>query len=782
MNATALASNRFSKTIIVVLITILFAFLLLPDVPITRFHFNLAHLDPSWAATLAEMTAAGASQGRDLIFTGGPLSSLYTRYFQPQLAPLIIVFSAVVWASFVFVACAIAEKTRPTLVSVLLLVPLLTQTLQPDATFMAFPMLFALAQLQAPRSNHVLNGFIFAFAAAALVACKFSILPLALLSAVVMDLNALSKRSIPANTLLLFGFLFAIHVLTGSEASTFPLYLAMSLNTSAGYSDAMSMTGNPLRLAIYLVAIALFVFALAATMVRNLRGSASAFVELSVFLIFVGFIFLTFKSGFVRQDLHELFAWSGLTWATCAFLCIRWPTAQGGASPRVAILVAVALVASLATPVFTLRAAGQGPLGPVAKLEAAWAEAKSTYAAATDPHGWWDAQLAHREQARATLKATIAYPQFEGGVDMIASEQGKLIANGSDFTPRPTIQEYTTYTPQAIAANRAFFLGENAPKNLLLKPETIDTRYPSTAEGPLWPDFFRLYEIKGELDGHIWLVRRAVPLPDLLGPPTVSIARFRQPVPIQGDGPLFVKLDIRRTAIGSLVSMAYKLPRVMMKVTTSRGETLTFRLIPEIAREGFLLSPLVQSSTDMQMLLGDPEARSRLPKITSIELMAGSMASFYYDANIPVSIQNLDIPFAPANAFPHMMDVSAIVESNSMNPPMLRMTSEGVFAHPPSMLVAKTGGHSRLLLGFGIDAAAYAGTNRTNGVCFRALPENGSEPLFDRCLDPMAQPADRGVQTAEISLPAGMASIRLETACRDDCSFDWSYWSKARFE
>lgn len=38
-------------------------------------------LDLSWVAALGEAAARGETFGRDLIFTGGPLSALYTRYF-----------------------------------------------------------------------------------------------------------------------------------------------------------------------------------------------------------------------------------------------------------------------------------------------------------------------------------------------------------------------------------------------------------------------------------------------------------------------------------------------------------------------------------------------------------------------------------------------------------------------------------------------------------------------------------------------------------------------------
>ena len=41
-------------------------------------------LDPSWMAVLGEASAHGWRFGRDIIFTSGPLSAIYTRWFQPD--------------------------------------------------------------------------------------------------------------------------------------------------------------------------------------------------------------------------------------------------------------------------------------------------------------------------------------------------------------------------------------------------------------------------------------------------------------------------------------------------------------------------------------------------------------------------------------------------------------------------------------------------------------------------------------------------------------------------
>ena len=73
---------------------------------------------------------------------------------------------------------------------------------------------------------------------------------------------------------------------------------------------------------------------------------------------------------------------------------------------------------------------------------------------------------------------------------------------------------------------------------------------------------------------------------------------------------------------------------------------------------------------------------------------------------------------------------------------------------------------------------SWSGGNTTNGVCFRILDAEGKTALWERCLDPLKVEADRVGQKASVPLPAGTERIVLETDCRGDCGWDWSYWSE----
>ncbi|OYX09215.1 MAG: hypothetical protein B7Z15_14435, partial [Rhizobiales bacterium 32-66-8] len=282
-----------------ILFIALFAFLLASQFSPLQFGFGIDGLDPSWSAALAERIAAGASQGRDLVFPLGPLSPLYSRYFQPETAPYIIAFSVVFWITFLYAALSISFE-RNVFVLLLLLLPFVSVASSFDALFMTLPLLFTIGQFWRSRATSIGVALFYALACAAMVAAKFSVMPLALLSCILLDVRAVLKRSLPVFTLALWLFLFTIHVGTGSDAGTFVQYVVMSFDTSAGYTEAMGSKGSILRLALYLAAVSVFASVLLVSAWTSIRDGGWIFGETARLLMFAGLLFMTFKAGFVR--------------------------------------------------------------------------------------------------------------------------------------------------------------------------------------------------------------------------------------------------------------------------------------------------------------------------------------------------------------------------------------------------------------------------------------------------------------------------------------------------
>jgi hypothetical protein len=101
---------------------------------------------------------------------------------------------------------------------------------------------------------------------------------------------------------------------------------------------------------------------------------------------------------------------------------------------------------------------------------------------------------------------------------------------------------------------------------------------------------------------------------------------------------------------------------------------------------------------------------------------------------------------------------------------------------PPSELVFEAdGSERRLTLTYGLLPDAYEGAGQTDGVTYLIeWRSSGGQvrKIFEHRLDPLRRPADRGAQTAEVALPAGILpgdELRLQIEPGASDSWDWAY-------
>ena len=103
-------------------------------------------------------------------------------------------------------------------------------------------------------------------------------------------------------------------------------------------------------------------------------------------------------------------------------------------------------------------------------------------------------------------------------------------------------------------------------------------------------------------------------------------------------------------------------------------------------------------------------------------------------------------------------------------------------AHPDSDLwVPSPAQAKRIEWDFGIIPAAYERTGgRTDGVEFAVtglLPSGGTRMLFERTLDPVSRPADRGRQQVVVAYhPVPGEILHFTTRPGKSNAFDWAYW------
>jgi hypothetical protein len=756
---------------------------------------SAAGLDPSWVMVLGEAARLHLGFGEGILFTGGPLSSVYTHYpdsvsFVPKVAARLLV--VVVLALLI---TNVARNTRRYRVAfaigVLLQAP-------GDHLLLALPFLAALSALTAKELRlQPASSLLAVIATAVGTLAKFSVAPVALVTFVAVDFARAAQGRRPVHsvgyavaTFLLFAFF--------DHAATFTAYLTTSLEVTMGYSDAMSVAGSSSELIAYLVVSLCFLLGIVLTERRAVQSSRLPWkAAASRTAVFVVYLFLVWKEGFVRHDLRSLNAWGGLAIALVAYAAVSPEPSSSAWRDRVVLpsCVTTGLLLELVVAPFLLHRAIQMPFGAI--YSEPFLRGKNVVAelgtVLSSPSRWRRLVEQRKAEAEETIRRERPLPRLDGSVDTIGSIQARVLANRLDYRPRPSFQEYATYTRGLSEANRRSLV-EHGPDYLLFESEPLDGRHPALAEGPLWPDILRLYQPESLVNGVLVLRRRSEPLGDLLGKATFATVRLGQEavLPTTSD-PLFLEIDLEKNLLGRLASLLFRAPIVTIVVTYADGRTEKHRLIPGIAASGFLVSPTVSDSRGFFLLAsGRSEAPAPSP-VRAITIEADGGGAAFYQTDIGLSWRALDAKrLFERTTLPPAMTASLEASSNMIAlsrsvPPstLARMIPQGcgssgacLFAHAPtelSLVVTKTA--SSLDVAFGILADAWP---QTHGVCFAvSVDRRGArERLVGRCLHPSSDPGDRSEAAVHVehAFDAG-DTLRLETTCEADCDYDWSYWS-----
>ena len=500
-------------------------------------------------------------------------------------------------------------------------------------------------------------------------------------------------------------------------------------------------------------------------------------------LLLAGFLFILVKAAFVRHDLHTLIGWSGLALAGLVFQ--RFAPVASPSDRRLAACVACIAIMATAGGVSTLAITYQSfsPLAPDLAFQTSWRQFKEGARIAAAPQTWLDEQYARSRQAAGRLAASANLPALAETVDIIPSRQSQVIAAGLNYRPRPTIQEYATYSAALIARNKRFFESEGAPDYLLFEPGSIDWRHPASAEGSLWPLFLQRYQSIDFAGDMLVMRKRDAPLPSLLGAAETGRAFVGDWHALPGSGEvLFVKIDVRPNLLGKLLDFLFKPPPVTLSLSFADGREERFRLIPAQAREGMILSPKILSSFDYLLVEQSKDIGNVMRWPTGLRIDMNSFGRMAYQSQVAISTQRIDRAglnaardSGLATVVPRLAEILPLLENNRLNPPFVELSGQGVFAHADSKLRLPTGTARGLEFTFGMRRGDYAAFPDSDGVCFTVSVEGQASTIFERCLNPKLAVEEAEQQVAKIRVPPA-STLELKTLCRTTCAYDWSYW------
>ena len=456
------------------------------------------------------------------------------------------------------------------------------------------------------------------------------------------------QRRLPWTLLIYCSSLLFFWRLGGQHWSLLLPYLHNSWQIFSGYTGAMSQVtateSSDVRL--FLAGTVLLA---ALTLCLTMRRHRHFGILPLTGMVFV--LFSAFKYGYVRHDAHELAATSQLVLAALTVLAIAQPWAREKGTV-VVLLLTVAVIFTLGFNLTTLARYARGGFSSTLADTFGLRSLAAPLAVTQGSTPFVRAQ----ENYYAQLRDRAPLPPITGSVDLYPWSQILLFANDTAYRPRPVMQSYSAYTPELAEMNAAFLRGEHAPENILFSIYPIDNHYPSEDDGLSWPDLLSRYEVlSNDTNGFLLLHHSVTPRDFRKIPLQDSVISFLSPaaVPSAHDGPIWAEIEIDQSLFGRIFSTLYKPPQIMLAVTLADGRTGKFRLIPGMARAGFLLSPFIGDG-DSFARLASPKSSSLLagPEVKSLAIFVadGTGPSACYVGSIKLRLYRLEIsaPDGPA--------------------------------------------------------------------------------------------------------------------------------------
>jgi hypothetical protein len=589
-----------------------------------------------------QAVAHGFVFGKDIVFTFGPYSSIYTELYDPATDNLMIFGSLFLGLCYGFQLLLLA-KGKPKYGLLLYGIFLACLMDSRDALLFSYPFVLSLVvyRMTLPDDHewklHLENSFrygvVLLFAPLGLLPLiKGSLLPMcgmtAFLCLVIFWLNdqkilACTAVGVPAISCAV------LWRISRQPLLALPGFFWNMRQIISGYTEAMSFPGNSGECVLYILAAVLIIFAI----VWTTRAPRISTWFLSISYAF--FLFLAFKSGFIRHDpWHNIIA--GTSILTAALLLTFVSNAKSSILP-----IAVALMVWIYIGHGTVQTTADDiSLNLRVTFGRTFHGAGARLFAKDDLHKLYDKQI-------ATIHAAFPIPQMPGTMDIYSFNQAWVLASGNAWSPRPVTQSYSAYTPELTELNLRHLEGASAPDNIVFRVEPIDGRLPSLEDGVSWPAIINHYSFQ-ELDrDSAYLRKRTNNIENVsteAGAFYSAVHEFEEEVTLpDSSDPLFARLEITPTFTGKIWSALFKPPELHIAMHTRDGKKTSYRVISGMMKTDFLITPLIRNTEEFVLLAADGTKYLTGNEVKSISISADDRPGLLWNTTYSMRLRKLNL-------------------------------------------------------------------------------------------------------------------------------------------
>jgi hypothetical protein len=589
-----------------------------------------AHLlESSWHVILTDAFLRGAQFGRDIVYTYGPWGFVENPQGDPRIYPWLFGARLLIALAFVLGTTLIAvQRIRP-LVGRFLFIAWIA--LLSDPVYVLPVILLAVSSFSDRERDRIFTPILhlLAIACALTMWIKFtSFLTVGALAAA-LAAQDLIKRRRPVIPLEILAAALGFWLLAGQSLFGIPSFLHGALSTALSYSAEMFLPGPYAELGF--VAALMLGIAIPAAIFFHYRKPWWLWPSIA----WAGLLFfLQTKEAFVRYDSFHV--WMGIVNALlpCALLLIcraGFFSPETSYPPAIRVLTRVCAAGVVLLSLW-LTVMQIGTLAGFERFQVLGKTMDGVKALASGRSLSTDYRRRLEEFRRAEPLREVA-----GTADFFPDEQVRLYGNGMHIRMPPIPQSFEAYNSYLSGQNAAFFRSPNRPDFVFFDIAPIDTRYPSAADPLSWLALLDCYQPAGN-SGRYLVLRAAgcegVSL-DLIAETSVRAGR-NIAVPVGGDYPVWVEIDMRLNRAGSMIAALARPPQTQMAVRTAMGWQ-NFSISTGQGRSGFLLSPLLTDPDSFGSLFQDGGIDPRT-EVRALSIIQSDTARRLYEPAIGVRL------------------------------------------------------------------------------------------------------------------------------------------------
>lgn len=616
-------------------------------------------LDASWVLSMNQAVAQNLKIGKEIIFTFGPYASIYTQSYHPVTDDLMIFGSIFLGICYAVSLLYLVKDRKPYILFGFLF--FLTGLMYfGDPLFFSYPLILAANAskfISEPDQHEKTNPTPWMVLVIAIIFAPLGLLPLVKGSflliccamAVVISAYFLYNHYLKLALVALISPLFSIvifWVVAGQSLSILPSYLVNMLPIISGYTDAMSLTqGNNIQI----IEIIAYLFA-TLTIIWTLVKSGEINVQTKVFLslCFALFLFISFKSGFVRHDGHAIIAGTSLIFAV---LIIGFLFTD----KRLTIVLLISIFTWAVIDVHYANISSRQVFENIRNTYVnSWDGIRSRMTDNNNLQNRFESNLDE-------IGKKYPMPTLQGTTDIYSYDQTYLLASDNKWNPRPIFQSYSVYTHKLIQINEQH-LRVNSPDNVLFQVQPIDGRLPSLEDGLSWPALFDNYTVNKIDDNDLvyFLKNQLIKSSSTYDMIHKGIYKIGEEVIIpQTSAPIFAELDLKPTLLGKLLGIVFKPPQLKMTLKLTDGTNKDYRVISGMMQSGFFISPLVESNKDFVFLATGNQHYLKNKIVESILITPSYGGSIFWSSTYTLELKayrSESVSTLPENFFDDMID------------------------------------------------------------------------------------------------------------------------------